>query len=117
VEITSCTTGKNDAALLEGCVSYVELIIILTATGYRIVLKRDGVVMERKVFDTEEQVLSWANAIMDLVGENLYIKLFSNGGHSCHELLELASILSRQGILVGVNNLRFICRLPNTHLE
>lgn len=111
-------SNKHDAALLEGCVCCVELLIIFTAFGYRTILKRDGVVMERKNFETEEQVLSWANAIMDLVGQNLYVKLDSKKGDSQQAaLFELAPALSRRGCLVGSNNLRFICRLPAEHLE
>lgn len=111
----SCDTGRHDAALLEGCVSVVELTITLVSSGYRTVLKRDGVIMDRKDFAASHQVIDWANAIMDWVGQNLYIHLHLREGHSRQALLDLASTLSRQGILVGISNLRFICRLPTGH--
>lgn len=115
--MTSCDTGQHDAAPLEGCVSIVELTIILAASGYHTILKKDGVVMDRKGFETRHQVIDWATAIMDWVGQNLYIRLYLREGHSRQSLLDLASTLSRQGILVGINNLSFSCRLSTGHLK
>ena len=95
----------------------VELVVIAIGDDYHTILKKDGVVVERKRLATEQQVMAWTSAIMGLVGQNLYVRLSSASGRRQCELLRLATRLSMQGTTVGLDKPPSDCRFPIERIQ
>jgi len=95
----------------------VELVILVIGDDYHTILKKDGVVVERKCLATEQQVMACTSAIMELVGQNLYVRLRSAASRRRCELLHLATRLSRQGMTVGLDRHPSDCRFLTERIQ
>lgn len=87
-----------------------ELIIQIEDKGYQAIIMKDGLVMACKHLATRQQVTDWANALNELADQNLYVKLKAHAYYELPALLEMAMVLFKQGVTVGIDKLLLVCR-------
>lgn len=104
--------NAGDLFLMDFASADIELIIQTDEIRYWIALKKDGEVVDRQPLATKELVVAWINAIVELVGQNFHVSLQPSGASQHSQFLELAMLLSRRGLVVGMNRHCCICRLP-----
>lgn len=95
----------------------VEFIVRCVSEGYCTELIKDGQVMDRTALASEQDVVAWVDAYQDLVDQNLYVRLQSDGEWPLPELLTLATTLAGLGVTVGLRLNSSVCRIPAEQLQ
>ena len=98
--------------------SCVELNIDVREGRYLATIQVDGLLKQRRVFQTAIEVSDWTAAIFCTTDRDLYVHLRAPAGadHG-HLVLDLAGKLARQGLMIGITEEESVCRAGNRRLQ